>query len=92
MRPKINHRRRDGLFAYSFSVWEGAASKILIFLLRDSPRELRVFERGFKSGETGGSGLGMYLMKEIAQSYGGSAKVEDSELGGARVTVQLKKA
>lgn len=51
----------------------------------------RIFERGSKSGKSGGSGLGLYLVKEIAESYGGSVDIKDSELGGARLDVYLKK-
>lgn len=51
-----------------------------------------IFDRGFKRGKTGGSGLGLYLVKEIADSYEGSVEVKDSELGGARFDVHLKKA
>ncbi|MFP4142339.1 MAG: PAS domain S-box protein [Thermoplasmata archaeon] len=51
----------------------------------------RLFERGYKSGEESGSGLGLYLVKEIAESYGGNVEIKDSELGGARFDVRLKK-
>ncbi|MFW6142563.1 MAG: sensor histidine kinase, partial [Candidatus Saliniplasma sp.] len=51
----------------------------------------KIFERGFKKGENAGSGLGMYLVKEIVESYGGSIDVKDSELGGARFDVILKR-
>ncbi|MFW5913414.1 MAG: ATP-binding protein [Candidatus Hadarchaeota archaeon] len=52
----------------------------------------KIFEKGFKDEETGGTGLGTYLVKEIAKSYGGSVKVKDSELGGARFDVELQKS
>lgn len=52
----------------------------------------RIFEKGFKGSETGGSGLGMYLVKRIAESYGGRVEVLDSELGGARFDVHLKES
>ncbi len=52
----------------------------------------RIFEKGYKAGETSGSGLGLYLVKEIAESYGGSVEVKDSELGGVRFDVSLEKA
>lgn len=51
----------------------------------------RIFEEGFKKGEGAGSGLGLSLVKEIAESYGGTVKIRDSELGGARFDVHLKK-
>ncbi len=50
----------------------------------------KIFERGYKKGENAGTGLGMYLVKEIVQSYDGSIEVKDSELGGARIDVQLR--
>ncbi|OKY77093.1 MAG: Signal transduction histidine kinase with PAS and PocR sensory domain, partial [Candidatus Methanohalarchaeum thermophilum] len=52
----------------------------------------KVFEKGFKSGETGGSGLGMYLAKQIIENYNGKIEVRDSELGGARFDIYLNKA
>lgn len=54
--------------------------------------EEKIFEKGYKKGKKAGSGLGMYLVKEIAESYGGGVKAEGSELGGARFKVHLQKA
>ncbi len=51
-----------------------------------------IFDRGYKMGENAGSGLGMYLVKRIAEAYGGDVEVRDSELGGARFDVYLEKA
>jgi len=51
----------------------------------------RLFERGFKKGEGSGSGLGLYLVKKIAEGYGGNVKVEDSDMGGIRFDVKLRK-
>ncbi len=51
----------------------------------------KIFEKGFTEGEDGGTGLGLYMVKEIAESYGGSVEVVDSEMGGARFDVKLKK-
>ncbi len=51
----------------------------------------KVFEKGFKDKETGGSGLGLYLVKKIAKSYDGSVEVKDSKLGGTRFDVELQK-
>jgi len=55
------------------------------------PEKDKIFERGYKKGRNSGSGLGMYLVKKIAESYGGSVEVKDSELGGARFDVHLRK-
>lgn len=51
----------------------------------------KVFDKGYKKGETGGTGLGLYLVKEIAENYGGSVEVRDSKLGGARFDTHLKR-
>ncbi|MFP4185363.1 MAG: MASE3 domain-containing protein [Thermoplasmata archaeon] len=58
------------------------------------PDELKgkVFEKGFKRGKKAGTGLGLYMVKEIVESYGGNVSVKDSELGGARFDVKLKRA
>ncbi|MEF8832254.1 MAG: PAS domain S-box protein [Candidatus Thermoplasmatota archaeon] len=52
----------------------------------------KIFEKGFKEGKTEGSGLGMYLIKKIVGNYDGSIEVKDSELGGARFDIRLKRA
>ena len=49
-----------------------------------------IFDKGFRSGENAGSGLGLYMIKEIAESYGGSVEVGHSELGGAKFVITLK--
>ncbi len=51
-----------------------------------------IFGKGFKSGEDRGTGLGLYLAKEIAENYDGSVEVKDSDMGGARFEVSLKRA
>jgi len=51
----------------------------------------KIFDRGFKKGENSGSGLGTFLVKEIVESYDGSIEVKDSELGGARFEIYLKR-
>lgn len=60
------------------------------------PVELRerVFERFYRvdpsrSRETGGTGLGLAIVKHGVESMGGSVRVDDSELGGAKFTVTL---
>ncbi|OKY78825.1 MAG: Signal transduction histidine kinase containing PAS domain [Candidatus Methanohalarchaeum thermophilum] len=57
------------------------------------PKEVKdkIFERGYKQGETGKTGIGLYLVKEIIEKYNGKIEVKDSELGGARFDVTLKK-
>lgn len=55
------------------------------------PRERRdeLLERGETHGPTGGTGLGTYLAARIAETYGGDLAIDDSPLGGTRVTVTL---
>jgi len=57
------------------------------------PDELKekVFERGFSQGGNSGTGIGMFLVQQIAEAYGGSVEVMDSEMGGARFDVHLEK-
>lgn len=52
----------------------------------------KIFEKGYKKGEQAGSGLGLHLAKTIAESYGGNIDIEDSELGGAKFIISLKKS
>ncbi|MCL4137584.1 UNVERIFIED_CONTAM: hypothetical protein GTU68_067060 [Idotea baltica] len=42
-----------------------------------------------RSRDAGGSGLGLALVKAIAESHGGTATVTDSDLGGARFVIAL---
>ncbi len=51
-----------------------------------------IFDWGFKREKSSGSGLGLTLAKEIAENYGGTLMVNDSDLGGARFDVHLQKA
>lgn len=51
----------------------------------------KIFKRVIKKSEEGDSGLGMYLVKEIEESYVGRIEVKDSEMGGARFDVYLKR-
>ncbi|MFW6142555.1 MAG: ATP-binding protein, partial [Candidatus Saliniplasma sp.] len=38
-----------------------------------------------------GTGLGLYLVKLLIERYDGYVEVKDSELGGARFDIHLKK-
>ncbi len=49
-----------------------------------------VFNRGYTTCEDS-SGLGLFLVKEIIEKYGGSIEVRGSDLGGARFDVHLQK-
>jgi signal transduction histidine kinase len=57
----------------------------------DRRRIFRRFERGSDPALTGASGLGLglSLVREIAEGHGGSVLVSDSDLGGARFIVHI---
>ncbi|WP_336338855.1 hybrid sensor histidine kinase/response regulator [Haloarcula brevis] len=52
----------------------------------------RIFERGEKGSESGGTGFGLYFVDTMVRSYGGDIWVEDSDLGGAAFYVELPHA
>ena len=54
----------------------------------------RVFERFVRLDESrarasGGTGLGLAIVRESVQAHGGSVRIVDSSLGGARFEVRL---
>ncbi len=51
----------------------------------------KIFEKGYKKGDDAGSGLGLFIVNEIAEGYEGGVELKDSELGGARFDVHLRK-
>jgi len=52
-------------------------------------RRDRVFERGEKGTESGGSGFGLYFVASMVESYGGAIDIEASDAGGAAFVVEL---
>ncbi|HEX6263089.1 MAG TPA: ATP-binding protein [Actinomycetota bacterium] len=57
----------------------------------------RVFERfvrleDARDRDSGGSGLGLSIVAEVARAHGGSVELVDSPLGGARFEVRLPRA
>lgn len=57
----------------------------------------RVFDRfvrldDARARDTGGSGLGLSIVREIAHAHGGVVRVEDAPTGGARLRVELPAA
>ncbi len=58
------------------------------------PAELRrrVFTKFWTTGESGGSGLGMYIVGGLSRAHGGWVTIEDAPGGGARVMVDWPSA
>ncbi|HEX5161081.1 MAG TPA: ATP-binding protein, partial [Steroidobacteraceae bacterium] len=57
--------------------------------ISDANRE-RVFERGVRADEqVPGHGLGLAMVRDTVDLYGGTLTISRSELGGARVTLRL---
>jgi len=54
-------------------------------------RRETIFGRGEKGIESPGTGVGLYLVDELARRYGGDVRVEDSDLGGAAFVVTLQR-
>ncbi len=48
-----------------------------------------VFSRFWQGGQPGSTGLGLYLVKALAEAHGGTAMVEDAPGGGARIRVRF---
>lgn len=57
----------------------------------DRERVFDTFARGDESraAHLGGVGLGLAIVRQVAQAHGGSARVESSALGGARFVIRL---
>jgi PAS domain S-box-containing protein len=51
----------------------------------------RIFERGGKSTDSGGTGFGLYFVDAMVESYGGRIWVEESDSGGAAFVVELQR-
>ncbi len=51
--------------------------------------ETRIFEPFYRRSEQGSLGLGLALVKRIAEAHGGGAFAENRETGGARVGIRL---
>ena len=76
---------------------EGAGSRTTISVDDDGPgvpiveRE-RLFEpftrlEGSRGRDSGGVGLGLAIVKSVAEWHGGEARISDSPLGGARISI-----
>jgi putative PEP-CTERM system histidine kinase len=53
------------------------------------PERLRTLFEPFRSGTSGGFGIGLYESKRIVESYGGTLRVDSAPGRGTRVTVEL---
>lgn len=58
--------------------------------ISDEKKE-KLFQKGYTTDESRGTGLGLYLAKKLIEIYGGDIKVKDSELGGARFDIILQR-
>jgi len=52
-------------------------------------RREAIFEKGERSLESDGTGMGLYLVRTLVEQYGGEVSVEDGPLGGAAFSVTL---
>lgn len=52
----------------------------------------RIFDEGFGSGESKGSGLGLYIARKLVESYGGTITAEANEPSGTVFIVLLPSA
>ncbi len=59
--------------------------------ISDDLKEI-IFEKNSRKGKYAGTGLGMFIAKKIVNSMDGDISVKDSEYGGARFDIILKKA
>ncbi|MFP4001281.1 MAG: sensor histidine kinase [Thermoplasmata archaeon] len=57
----------------------------------EEDKQKMVFEKGFTMNGEESTGLGLYLVEKVMESYEGRVKLKDSELGGARFDLQLRK-
>ncbi len=52
----------------------------------------KIFERGYSKGIDKGGGLGLFLVRMILKMYDANIHVEDSEYGGAKFLIKLRKS
>jgi signal transduction histidine kinase len=58
---------------------------------KDRDRLFRRFERGSNTGGISGNGLGLHIIKEIAQGHGGCVSFDSTEGEGTTFVVHLPK-
>jgi signal transduction histidine kinase len=49
----------------------------------------RLFQRFASGGRRGGTGLGLFIVRELARAYGGDARYEPGEGGPGRFVISL---
>jgi signal transduction histidine kinase len=56
------------------------------------PPEIKgmIFQEGFRYGEMGNTGLGLYIVKKTMERYGGQVSVEDNQPKGAVFVLRFK--
>jgi len=57
-----------------------------------SGRKTEIFEEGTHGLDSGGTGIGLYLVRSLVDQYGGDVWVEGNDLGGATFVVELRRA
>jgi signal transduction histidine kinase len=50
-----------------------------------------IFERFYKSSDSGGMGLGLAIAKTLVEAHGGTIRAENAEGGGTRIVFTLFK-
>jgi len=55
-------------------------------------RKDEIFGKGERGLESGGAGVGLYLVRSLVESYGGRAWVEDNDPKGAVFVLELPTA
>jgi signal transduction histidine kinase len=57
------------------------------------PKQYRknIFEEGFTAGQSGNTGLGLYIVKKTIDRYGGSIKIEDNKPKGTIFVINFPK-
>ncbi len=85
-------RHGQGKVTVSLQTHEGGTPGVRIIVDDEGegiPTELRrrVFTKFWKTGESSGSGLGMYIVGGLSQAHGGDVLITEAPGGGARVIV-----
>ena len=58
----------------------------------DDDHKEQIFQEGEKGLETGGTGIGLYLVKTLVDKYDGDVWVEDNDPTGSVFVVELRRA